>query len=94
MHFECLLLSRLSCPRSQPVLTGWLLQPPDHLRSPPLDTVQQLNVLLALGAPELDTILQMVSHESRVAGQNLFPQPADHTSLDATQDMVGLLGCK
>jgi len=27
-------------------------------------------------------------------GQNHLPQPAGHSSLDATQDTVGLLGCK
>ena len=37
----------------------------------------------------------MGSHESRVEGQNHLPLPAaGHTSLDATQDIVGLLGCK
>jgi len=34
------------------------------------------------------------SHQSRVDGQNHLPQPAGHASFDASQDMVGLLGCK
>ena len=32
--------------------------------------------------------------KSSVGGQNHHPQPAGHTSLDATHDTVGLLGCK
>ena len=42
-------------------------------------------------APELDAVLQVGSHKSRVEGQNRLLQPA---SLDATQDMAGLLGSK
>jgi len=34
------------------------------------------------------------SDESGVKGQNHLPRPAGHASLDAAQDMVGLLGCK
>jgi len=59
-----------------------------HLRGPPLNLLQQLHVLLVLGASELDTVLRVRSHESRVEGQNHLPQPA------GTQDMVDLLGCK
>ena len=47
-----------------------------------------------LGATELDAVLQVGSHESRIEGQNHLPQPARHSSLDATQDTVGILGCK
>jgi len=32
--------------------------------------------------------------KSRVEGQNHLPRCAGHTFLDATQDMVGHLGCK
>ena len=39
-------------------------------------------------------MLQLGSHESRVEGQNHLCQPAGHTSLDAAQDTVGLLGCE
>ncbi|KAK4826741.1 hypothetical protein QYF61_010994 [Mycteria americana] len=42
----------------QPVLIGEVLQPPDHVRGPPLDPLQQVHVLLMLGAPELNTIFQ------------------------------------
>jgi len=47
-----------------------------------------------LRAPELDAELQLGSHQSRVEGQNHLHGPAGHTSLDAVQDTVGLLGCK
>jgi len=47
-----------------------------------------------LGAPELDTGLQVGSQESGVKGQNPLPRPAGHAVLDAAQDMVGFLGCK
>ncbi|KAK4816284.1 hypothetical protein QYF61_014582 [Mycteria americana] len=79
---------------SQPFLIGELFQPSDHLRGPPLDPLQQLHVFLVLRTPELDAVLQVESHQSGVEGQNHFPQPAGHTSLDAAQDTVGLLGCE
>ncbi|KAK4816292.1 LOW QUALITY PROTEIN: hypothetical protein QYF61_014590 [Mycteria americana] len=79
---------------SQPVLTGEVLQPSDHFRGPPWYSLQQLHVLLVLRTPELDAVLQVESHQSGVEGQNHFPQPAGHASLDAAQDTVGLLGCK
>jgi len=47
-----------------------------------------------LGAPELDTGLQVGSDESRVKGQNPLPHPAGHAALDAAQDTGGFLGCK
>ena len=62
--------------------------------SAPLDLLQQLHVLLVLAASELDAVLQVGSLESRIEGQNHLPRCADHTSLDAVQDTVGLLGCK
>jgi len=70
-----------------------VLQSSDHLCGPPLGPLQQLSVLV-LRAPELDTILQMVSHESRVEGQNHLPWPAGQASLDGSQDTVGFLGCE
>jgi len=47
-----------------------------------------------LRASELDAELQVGSHQGREEGQNPLPSPAAHTSLDAAQDRVGLLGCK
>ena len=55
---------------------------------------QQLHVLLVLRDQELDAVLQIGSHDSRVEGRNHLPRPAGLTSLDATQDVVDLLGCK
>ncbi|XP_075282414.1 zinc transporter ZIP13 isoform X2 [Opisthocomus hoazin] len=60
----------------QPVLIGEVLQPSDHLRGPPLDPLQHIHVLPMLGAPELDAVLQVGSHESGVKGQNHLPRPA------------------
>ncbi|GAB0205260.1 hypothetical protein GRJ2_002991600 [Grus japonensis] len=78
----------------QPGLIGEVLQPSDHLHGPPLDSLQQLHVSPVLGTPDLDTVLQVESHKSRVEGQNHLPRPAGHTSFDAAQDTVGFLGCK
>ncbi|KAK4828837.1 hypothetical protein QYF61_000894 [Mycteria americana] len=79
---------------SQSVLVGEVLQPSDHFCGPPLDPLQQLHVLLVLKTPELDAVLQVGSHQSRVEGQNHLPRPAGHAAFDAAQDMVGLLGCE
>ncbi|KAK4814330.1 hypothetical protein QYF61_014844 [Mycteria americana] len=79
---------------SQPVLVGEVLQPSHHFRGPPLDSLQQLHVLLVLRAPELDAALQVGSHQSGVEGQNPLPRPAGHASFDASQGTVGLLGCE
>jgi len=79
---------------SQPFLIEEALHPSDDFCGPPLDLLQQVRVLLVLRASELDTGLQVRSHQSRAEGQNYLPQPAGLASLDAAQDMVGLLGCK
>ena len=47
--------------------------------------------LLMLGAPGLDTVLQMGPHKGRAEEDN---HPAGHLSFDAVQDTVGLLGHK
>jgi len=39
-------------------------------------------------------VLQVGSHKSGVEGRSLLPQPSGDTSLDATHDTVGFLGCK
>lgn len=54
----------------------------------------KLNVLLVLRTPELDTVLQIGSHKSRVEWLSHLPWPADHASLDAAQVTAGLLSCK
>jgi len=45
-----------------------------------------------LEAPELNAGLQVGSHQSTVEGQNHLPRSAGHASLNATKDVVGLLG--
>jgi len=52
----------------QPSLTGEVLQPLDHLCGPLLASLQQLHVLLVLGASELDAGLQLGSHQGRAEG--------------------------
>jgi len=47
-----------------------------------------------LMGPELNAVLQVGSHQSGAEGQNHFPRPAGYSSLDAAQDMVGLLCCE
>ena len=53
---------------SQPVFVREMLQSSGHLCGPPLDSLQQLHVLLVLAAPELDTVLQVRSSKSRLEG--------------------------
>ena len=89
-----LLFSRLKSPSSQSVFIWELLQPSDHFCGPPLDLLQQLDVLLVLRAPELDAVLQMGSHKRRVEEKNHLPRLAGHASLDVTQDTIGLPGYK
>jgi len=71
-----------------------VFQPSDNLCGCPLDPLQQVHVFPVRGAPELDTGLQVGSDQSTVIGQNPLPQPAHHTTFDAAQDTVSLLGCK
>ena len=78
----------------QPFFIGEVLQPCDHLSGPPRDLFQELCVLLVLGAPGLDTVLQMGPHNSWVEGDNHLPLPAGHSSFNAAQNTVGLPGCK
>ena len=66
MRSPCSLLQTEQAQLPQPVFVGEVLQPPDHLSGPPLDSLQQLPVFLVLGAPDLDTVLQMGPHEGRV----------------------------
>ncbi|KAK4806259.1 LOW QUALITY PROTEIN: hypothetical protein QYF61_013403 [Mycteria americana] len=47
---------------SQPFLIGEVFQPSDHFCGPPLDQLQQLHVFPVLRAPELDAVLQLLSH--------------------------------
>ena len=57
-------------------------------------TLPNSSVLLALGIPDLDIILQMGLHESRVERDNHLPVTAGHPSADAAQDPICFLCCK
>jgi len=70
VFLEPSLLQAQQPPLSQPFLIGEMLQPSDHFCSPPLDLLQQVHVFPVLRAPELDTGLQVGSHQSRVEEQN------------------------
>ena len=52
------------------------LQPAEHPHGSFLDPLQQLHILLVLGAPDLDTLLQMGPHEGRAEWDNPPPCPA------------------
>ncbi|PKU36140.1 hypothetical protein llap_13557 [Limosa lapponica baueri] len=56
--------------------------------------VGQLPVLLELGSPELDPVLQMGPHQGSVKGQDNLSRPAGHILPDTPQDAIGLLGHK
>ncbi|KAK4815434.1 hypothetical protein QYF61_002649, partial [Mycteria americana] len=43
---------------SQPFFIGQVFQPSDHFHGPPLDPLEQVHILLVLGTPERDTVLQ------------------------------------
>jgi len=96
-NFRCAInvFSRLNSPNSFSLSSiAEVFQPSNHFCGPPLDLLQQLHVFPVLRAPEMDSGLQVGSHQSRVEGQNHLPQPAGHTSLDAALDAVGPLGCQ
>ncbi|KAK4814241.1 LOW QUALITY PROTEIN: hypothetical protein QYF61_012737 [Mycteria americana] len=60
---------------SQPVLVGEVLQPSDHLRGPPVDSLQQLHVLLVLRAPDIvlqDTVGLLGCEHTLLAHVQLF----------------------
>ncbi|PKU32480.1 hypothetical protein llap_17216 [Limosa lapponica baueri] len=71
-----------------------MFQAPNHLCGPLLYPLQQFSVLLELGSPELDTVLQMGLHQRRAEGQDNLSRPAGHTLPDAPQDAIDLLGHK
>ena len=71
-----LLFQAKQAQHSQPFFIGEVLQPPDHLHSPPLDPLQKLYIIPVLGAPGLDTVFQMGPHKGRVEGDSLLPLPA------------------
>ncbi|KAK4826284.1 LOW QUALITY PROTEIN: hypothetical protein QYF61_007131 [Mycteria americana] len=68
---------------SQLLLIRLLLQTLHQLRCPSLDTLQHLNVSLAVRGPKLNTVFE---------GHDHFPTPAGHTIFDTSQDAIGLLG--
>ncbi|KAK4824896.1 hypothetical protein QYF61_021136 [Mycteria americana] len=76
----------------QLLLRRLLLQTLHQLRCPSLDTLQHLNVSLAVRGPKLNTAFEVRPHQCRVHGDDHFPSPAGHTIPDTSQDAVGFLG--
>ncbi|KAK4820926.1 hypothetical protein QYF61_008647 [Mycteria americana] len=76
----------------QLLLIRLLLQTLHQLRCPSLDTLQHLNVSLAVRGPKLNTVFEVRPHQCRVQGHNHFPSPAGHAIFDASQDAIGFLG--
>lgn len=53
---------------------------------PPLDSLQQLHMLVTLGVPDLKVKLQVGSQESRIEEENPLPLSAAHTAGEEPQD--------
>lgn len=70
---------------SQPVFIGEALQLLDYLCGLPLNSFQQIYILLMLGTPKMDAVLER---------QKLLSYPSGHVAFDAAQDMVGFRGCE
>lgn len=47
-----------------------------------------------LRVPELNAVLHVGSHESRVEGENYLPGPAGPSACDPAQGVVGVRGCQ
>lgn len=53
---------------------------------------QQLNILLVLMGPKLNTALVLLCHHDQVQRKSHLPVAADHIISDAVHDAFGLLG--
>lgn len=51
-----------------------------------------VSIVLVLGAPDLDMVLQVGSHKSRIEGKNLLSRVAGHFSFDAAAGCSWLSG--
>jgi len=57
-----------------------------------MDPLQQLHIFPVLKVPDLNLVVQMRPHKSRVKRGNHFPP--GHLTSDVAQDTLGLLGSK
>lgn len=80
--------------RSQPLLTGEVLQALHHLGGPVLDPSQYVQVSLALACPELDSALQAWPHQYRAERQEHLSQPAGNTLTNEAKNAISLLSSK
>lgn len=53
--------------------------------------LEQLNVLLIVKGPKLNTVLKLWSRLCHIKGNSHFPSPVDHTISDIGEDVIGLL---
>ena len=88
MSLEPCLLQTKQTQLSQPVFIGLVLQTSEHPCGPLLDPLQQLHILLVLGTPDLDTVLQMGL--ARCPSQKGQPPPSPCWSLLLMQLRVPL----
>ena len=49
----------------QPVFIGEVLQPSEHLHSPPLDSLKQFHIPSVQGTPGMEAVLQKGPHKGR-----------------------------
>lgn len=73
---------------SLPLFVGEVLQSSDDLCHPTLDTLQQLYIILVLGALSLGAVMQVGPYEGRTEVYSHLPHPSGHLSSDAAQDVV------
>lgn len=73
----------------QPVLTADVLQPSDQICAPLHQTPANRSMSSCAEAPELNAVLRVGSHQSRLEQQDLLPRPADYAASEAAQDTVG-----
>jgi len=66
----------------------------NHFCGSALDSLKQFLVLLELRGAELDTVLQMWSHQDRVEQEESLSQFTNHTPSNTPQDAIGFLGHK
>jgi len=74
----------------QPFFVGEVLQHSEYLHGSPLDSLQQIHVLLMLGAPGLDTVFCVGSHKSGFEESSHLLHPVGRLSFDATQNKQSL----
>lgn len=79
---------------SQILIIGKVIHSLHHPCGLTSDFLQYVHVSITLRGSELDTVLQMWTHQERVEGDDHLPWPAGHGLFNALHDTTGLLGYK